>query len=492
MSDSHSPGVTRREILQAAGGVAAASALAGVALPAVHAAEDNTIRVALVGCGGRGTGAAIQALSTKSAPTKLVAMADVFKDRLASSIDGIKKAVAAQGNKPAAEVDKIVDVPESRRFFGFDAYKNAMECLRKGDVVIFATPPAFRWVHFGQAVAKGLNVFMEKPVAVDGASARKMLKLGEESEKLGLKVGVGLMCRHCAARAELYDRIQKGAIGDLMLLQAYRQMGKEGNAEVEPRTPAELLYQVRNSVVGSLRDDGEIMRASEVLFQIKHFHGFLWASGGCFSDFYIHNIDECCWMKNAWPVQAEGSGGRHYRDNNIDQNFDNYSVEYTFKDGTKLQLEGRTMPGCRPRFASYAHGTTGSAIISTASHSPAKPRLYKGHVMTKEHEIWHFGKGDGKDEPNPYQLEWDHLIAAIRDNKPYNEVKRGTEASLVTAMGRMAAHTGQIITFDAMLNCDHEFAPAVDKLAIDPTAPLQAGPDGRYPVPEPGRKRREF
>jgi predicted dehydrogenase len=482
MTDSHKTGVTRREMLQAAGTVAAASALAGVTVPAVHAAEDNTIRLALVGCGGRGTGAAFDALNAKGGPLKLVAMADVFKDRLAGSHESISK-----------RFPKNAEVPEERRFLGFDGYKSAIDCLRPGDVVIFATPPAFRWVHFTYAIQKGVNVFMEKPIAVDGPSARRMFKLGEESVKRGLKVGVGLMCRHCVARAELLEHIQSGAIGDILMLQAYRQMGREAHSHVASPTPSDLLYQVRNFHNGHLRDDYEVLHARDLLYQIRTFHGFLWASGGCYSDFLIHNIDECCWMKGDWPTQAEGSGGRHYRDEFIDQNFDSYSVEYTFKDGSKLMLEGRTMPGCRPKFASYARGTKGSAIISTASHSPARPRIFSGQNFTKADEVWHFGKGDGKDEPNPYQLEWNDLLAAIRQNRPYNEVKRGAEASLVTAMGRMAAHTGQIITFDRILNHDHEFGPNVDKLALDLTSPLLPGPDGKYPVPEPGRKKtREY
>src|SRR5262249_50231707 len=162
---------------------------------------------------------------------------------------------------------------------------------------------------------------------------------------------------------------------------------------------------------------------------------------GAYSDFLIHNIDECCWMKDAWPVQAKACGGRHYRGNYIDQNFDSYSVEYTFADGAKLYLEGRCVIGCQQEFASYAHGSKASAAISTNSHYPAKSRIYKGqHLKSKQHLVWRYEK----EEPNPYQLEWDHLIEAIRKDKPYNEAKRGAEASLITSMGRMAAHTGQI------------------------------------------------
>jgi predicted dehydrogenase len=228
---------------------------------------------------------------------------------------------------------------------------------------------------------------------------------------------------------------------------------------------------------------------SELLWQISRFHSFLWASGGCYSDFYIHNIDECCWMKNAWPVTAQASGGRHFRGDNVDQNFDSYSVEYTFADGAKMFMNGRTMAGCHDEFASYAHGSKGLAIISTTSHSPAKCRIYKGQKVDKNDLVWAYPQP----EPNPYQLEWEHLIDAIRNDKPHNEVKRGVEASVVTSMGRMAAHTGQVVTFDDMLNCPHEFAPGLDEWTMNSPAPIQAGPDGKYPVPLPGiTQSREF
>ncbi|MEO6809794.1 MAG: Gfo/Idh/MocA family oxidoreductase [Isosphaeraceae bacterium] len=448
---------SRRDFLKTTGQVAAASALAGVAIPSVHAGEDNTIRIALVGCGGRGTGAAVNALSTTSGPIKIVAMADVFKDRLDQSVDTLTK-----------ERPDQVDVCDDHKFIGFDGYQKAMDCLKPGDVVILTTPPAFRWVQFGYAIQKNLNVFMEKPLTVDGPTTRKMLALGEEAHKRDLKVGVGLMCRHCEARNELFKRIQDGQIGDIILQRAYRQTSPVGTALTGPRP-----------------DD-----VGELEYQIRRFHGFLWASGGCFSDFLIHNIDESCWMKNAWPVKAKASGGRHYRGDCIDQNFDTYSVEYTYGDGAKFFLEGRNMPGCDQEFASFIHGSKGTAVISTSAHTPAKCRIYKGQNFDRKNLVWAFPPP----EPNPYQLEWDHLIDAIRKNKLYNEVKRGAEASLVTSMGRMAAHTGQVITYDDMLNCEHEFAPDVDKLAMDSPAPLQIDTSlGRYPYPEPGLVRdREF
>ena len=220
-----------------------------------------------------------------------------------------------------------------------------------------------------------------------------------------------------------------------------------------------------------------------------------------FSDYYIHQIDECSWMKGAWPVEAHAVGGRHYRGDSLDQNLDTYSVQYMYPDGTRLYFDGRNMAGCRDEFASYAHGTKGSAVISTLSHAPGMTRIYKGYNIPRVNSrkelplapdpnlLWAFPQP----EKSPYQWEWDDLIDAIRNDKPYNEVKRGAEASLVACMGRMAAHTGQIITFDQMLNCPHEFAPEVDKLTMDGPAPLRAGADGRYPIPEPGiKKDREY
>jgi predicted dehydrogenase len=438
---------SRREFLKNTSCLAAATALAAGAAPAVHAGEDNTLRLALIGCGGRGTGAAVNALSTKQGPVKLVAMADVFADRLKTS--------HAQLSQRFADT---CDVPEERRFLGFDAYRKAMDCLRPGDVAIMATPPAFRWVHFGHAIDKGLNVFMEKPVTVDGPTTRRMLGLAEASVKKNLKVGVGLMIRHCRGRRALYERIHGGEIGDIILLRAYRMHPPLFPPRRKPEDFSEVLWQVRN------------------------FHSVLWASGGFFGDAYVHQIDECSWMKGGWPVEARGLGALHYPGEVFDQNLDTYAVEYTYEDGAKLYYDGRTVTGCEQVFASFAHGTKGSAIITTANHSPGRARTFRGQRFARKDRIWAFPQP----EPNPYQMEWEDLMEAIRQDKPYNEVERGAIASLVTSMGRMAAHTGQVVTYDEMLNCEHEFAPSVDKLTEDGPAPVMPDAKGNYPRPMPG------
>ncbi|MBI4324330.1 MAG: Gfo/Idh/MocA family oxidoreductase [Chloroflexi bacterium] len=464
MNEATNSPTTRREFLKNTSRIAAASALAGTALPYVHAAENNTIQVALIGCGGRGSGAAVNALNVKNGPLKLVAMADVFKQRLDGSYDALKR----------NQIGKLVDVPEDRKFIGFDAYKKAMDCLKPGDIAIFATPPAFRWVHFTYAIAKGLNVFMEKPVTVDGPTSKRMLQLGEESVKKNLKVGVGLMSRHSRALQELAQRIQDGEIGDIILMRGYRMHGPIGFFSSLPK-PAGV---------------------SELMYQVQRFHSFLWASGGNYSDFYIHIIDHLGWMKNAWPVKAQALGGRHYRQSPegvtyVDQNLDTYAVEYTFEDGSKFNFDGRCMTGCNDIYSSYAHGTKGLAVVSKHSDCGMPSAIFKGQNPRRSNLLWE--SKVKPDESDPYQNEWNDLVDAIRNDKPYNEVKRGVEGSLVTSLGRMAAHTGQEVTYEEILDSDHEFAPGLDKLTADSPAPLQAGPDGKYPIPAPGVKtKREY
>jgi len=466
MNEISKKSTSRREFLKDTGRIAAASALAAGIAPRIYAGQSNTIKVALIGCGGRGTGAASDALSVKQGPIKLVAMGDVFENRLKSSYENLKKMHADQ-----------VDVPEDCKFIGFDAYKNAIDCLGPGDVAIFATPPGFRWVHFTYAIKKGVNVFMEKPVTVDGPTSRRMFKLGEEASAKNLKVGVGLMSRHSRALQELAKRIQDGEIGDVILQRGYRMHGPIGFFSSLPKPPG----------------------ISDLLYQVQRFHSFIWASGGNYSDFYIHIVDHQCWMKNAWPVKAQALGGRHYRQSPegityVDQNLDTYSVEYTYADGTKFFLDGRCIMGCTDIYSSYAHGSKGIAVVSKSGDCGMPSSIHKGQDPTRSNMVWE--SKVSRDEGNPYQNEWNDLVDAIRNDKPYNEVERGVKGSLVTSLGRMAAHTGQEITYEQILNSDHEMAPGLDKLTMDSPAPLRPNSEGRYPIPEPGivkdREYRDF
>jgi len=454
MSETTKRSTSRRDFLKNSGRIVAASALTAGIAPNLYAAGGDTIKVALIGCGGRGTGAASNALSVKNGRTKLVAMADVFQRRL----DNSSKNLSKRGPEK-------VDVPKSRQFLGFEGYKKAMACLDKGDVVILGTPPAFRWVHFTEAIKKGLHIFMEKPVTVDGPTTKRMIDLAKQADRKNLKCGVGLMVRHCRGRRELKERIDSGEIGEILLMRGYRMGGR----------------------ASACRRKGD--NISDVLYQIQKFHSFLWASGGMYNDYYIHQIDELSWMKGAWPIEAHALGGRHYRDDYVDQNLDTYDVEYTYPDGARLFYQGRNISGCKGGFSSYVHGTRGSGIVSKSGHAPGRVATFKGQKLDDANVIWRYPQP----EKSPYQLEWDDLIDAIRNDKPFNEVERGAISSMVSSMGRMAAHTGQVITFDQMLNCPHEMAPNADKLTNDGPAPVPANADGTYPVPQPGKlKDREY
>jgi predicted dehydrogenase len=447
---------SRREFIKTTGKLAAVSALANVAIPRVHAAGSDLIQVALIGCGGRGGGAAANALSVKRGPVSLVAMADLFPERLEKDLKSLQQHFPRQ-----------VDVPPDRQFLGFDAYAKAMDCLKPGDIAIFATPLAFRWVHFSYAIQKGLNVFMEKPLTADGPTSKRMLSLAQDASAKNLKVGVGLMSRHSRALQELANRVHDGEIGQIVLQRGYRMHGPGGYFLSLPK-PAGI---------------------NDLLYQVKRFHSFIWASGGCYNDFYIHIVDHLCWMKNDWPVKAQALGGRHYRVSPdgvtyVDQNFDTYSVEYTYADGTKFFLDGRCMNGCQEIYSSYLQGTKGTGIASKSGDCGLPSSLFKSSMATPADLIWE--SKVSPDEQDPYLNEWNDLVDAIRDDHPYNEVERGVQASLVSSMGRMAAHTGREISFDEMLHCEHEMAPGVDKLTTDSPAPLLADASGRYPVPQPG------
>ncbi len=463
---SHS--TTRREFLSTTTGVAAASILAthGIAGLAhamggslssgggVHRSGDETIQVALVGCGSRGGGAANNALSVPRGPMKLVAMADAFQDRLKSCYDALSE----------SHDKTTVDVPEERRFAGFDGYKKAMDCLKPGDIVIMATPPAFRWVHFKYAIEKGLNVFMEKPLCVDGPTGKRMLDLAQQAEKKGLRVAVGLMSRHSRPMQQLVARVRDGEIGEILSQHGYRMQGEIATFRSGPK-PANI---------------------SDLEYQLRRFHGYFWASGGGFNDFFIHIIDQLCWMKGELPVKAIGTGGRHYKakkngELNVDQNFDSYGIEYTYADGTKQMFNGRNINGCDEQFSSHMLGTKGAAIVSSNSDCGAPSTIFSKRTMTKDSITATF-----KEQGSPYQNEWDDFIAAIRDGKPYNEAKYGIESTLVCCMGRMAAHTGREVSYQAMLDCKHEFAPNVAELTLGSPSPLPSDAQGRYPVPQPG------
>jgi predicted dehydrogenase len=411
-----------------------------LAIPA-HAGEEHTLPIALVGCGGRGTGAATQALSTKG-PTRLVAMADVFEDRLRTSFDLLN-----QNHSPQ------LAVPPDHRFLGMDAYRKAIDCVAPGGVVLLATPPAFRPIHVEYAVAKGCHVFMEKSFAVDGPGVRRILKAGEEAGKKGLKIAGGLMSRHYQPLVEAVDQIHRGAIGEVITCYAYRMHSPVGFI---PKSPDQ----------------------TELAHQIRNYSNFTWLNGSFLLDWLIHNLDVCCWAKDAWPISCQGQGGRQVR-KDADQLFDHYLVEYTFPDGTRLIAEGRHMDQCWGFFGDVIHGATGCAVLG---EGVTDPRLYKGHQPTASNLIWKY-----KGAPSHhYQVEHDLLFEAIRQDKPYNEAKRSAYAALVGIMGRMAAESGKLVTWDEAMRSNLELAPGLDALTLDSPPPVRPDKSGNYPIAMPG------
>ncbi|HOX55647.1 MAG TPA: gfo/Idh/MocA family oxidoreductase [Candidatus Paceibacterota bacterium] len=457
---------SRREFLKDTGRFAALSALAGVALPHVHAADDNTIRLALIGCGGRGSGAVANAMSagglvlgddggTKRAalsgaggPVKLVAMADLRQDKLDQSHAALSQSL-----------DKLIDVPPERRFLGFDAYRKAIDCLRPGDVAMLATHAAFRAPHLEYAVEKGVNVFMEKDFASDPGGIKRILKAGEAADKKGLKIAAGLMCRHSSARQALIQKIRDDAMGDIQFIRAYR-MDSSYAMPPFPRGENELLWQLSPG----------------------HPYQFMWSGGGLFIELMIHQMDECFWIKDAWPVSAHGVGGRMAGSTDCGQNLDSYCVEFTFPDGTKAQVVNRCLTNCHTDFATYIHGTKCAAQFSGNIHAPTT-HIYKDQRTERSNLAWRAPK----ETVNPWQAEWDVLLSAIRQNKPHNETRRAALSNLGSIMGRAAVHTGKIVTWEEAMASNFQFCSNVDELTEKSPAPIQADAQGRYPAPVPGK-----
>jgi predicted dehydrogenase len=384
--------------------------------------------------------------AASNGPVKLVAMADVFQDRLDAAYQALSKVLG----------DKI-DVPKDRRFLGFDAYRKAIDCLRPGDVAVLTTHAAFRGPHLEYAVEKGVNVFMEKSFGADPGGIHRVIRAGEAADKKGVKIAAGLMCRHSAARQAMIQKIRDGAMGDIQLIRAYRM---DGGWRMPPLAQGsnELLEQIRRAVL------------------------FLWTSSGFFLEYMIHQIDECCWIKDAYPVSAHGVGGRSVDNTDCSQNLDSYSVEYTFADGAKAMVVGRYIPNCFSDFVTYVHGTKCAGQFSGAVHAPTA-QIYKNQITTADHNVaWK----PRREKVNPWQAEWNDFLGAIRTNKPYNESRRAALSDLAAIMGRAAVHTGNVITWDQMMASRFQFCPNIDDLTNDSPAPVHADAKGRFPVPTPG------
>ncbi len=442
------PKPTRRRFLEQAGSLAAGAAVLGSLAHTVYAQEDNTIRLALIGCGGRGSGAVGDALSVPdSGPVELYAMADLVEAPISRSHDALKEKFG----------DRI-DVPQERRFLGFDAYRKAVDALRPGDIAMCTTRAYIRPVHVEYAVQKGINVFMEKPFAPDPGGLHRLLRAGEEAERKGVKIAAGLQCRHSPARQALIDRIRDGALGEIPLIRANRLGG-----------------------TGWLGDQGE--NATRLMSQLQFGRSHLfWVGSGHMVDNLIHQIDECCWIRDAWPVAADGLGGRVPGSQDCGQNIDVYSIEYTFPDGTKAFCGFRRINNTRSEFATYIHGAKCAAQFSGQTHR-ATVHMFNDQRIDRDNIAW----TPTADRFSPWQYEWNEFIASIRNDRPHNEAKRAVYSDLTSLMGRAACHTGQTVTWDDIMNSTFQFCDYLDDLAPDSPVPVEPDENGRFPVPIPGQ-----
>jgi predicted dehydrogenase len=440
--------INRRQFLKNGGSLAAGATVLASLSPVAFARQDNTIRLALIGCGGRGTGAVRDALSVKdSGPVKLYAMADLYEDRLESKLKTLKKGFREK-----------VDVTPERKFIGFDAYRKAIDLLRPGDVAMCTTRAYIRPVHVEYAIKKGINVFMEKPFAPDPGGLHRLLRAGQQAEKKGVKVLAGVQCRHSPARQALIKKIRDGVMGKIPLIRANRLGGG-----------------------GWLRNQGE--KANDMMSQLQFGRAHLyWVGSGHMVDNLIHQIDECCWIKDAWPVTAHGLGGRVPRSEDCGQNIDIYSMEFTFADGTKAFCGFRRIAKTRSEFATFIHGTKCAAQFSGRTHA-ATVHMFKDQRIEKDNIAW----TPTKDRYSPWQYEWNVFIDNIRKDRPHNEVKRAVYSDLTSIMGRAACHTGQTVTWDQVMNSKFQFCSYLDDLSYDSPAPVKADEDGRFPVPIPGK-----
>lgn len=399
--------------------------LGGLSLArSAHAAGDDLIRIGLIGCGGRGTGAANQALRVKD-NVKLVALADAFQDQVDSSLANLQK---------EEDIKSKIDVPAERRFVGFDAYK---QLLDSGvDLVILATPPGFRPLHLAAAVAAGKHVFAEKPVAVDAPGVRSVLESTAEAKRKGLALGIGLQRHHQNLYRETIQRLQDGAIGDIVLARAYW---------------CDAGVWVRE------RKEGQ----TDMEYQMRNWYYFNWLSGDHIVEQHIHNLDVINWVKGTTPVRAQGLGGREVRKGqDHGEIFDHHAVEFEYEDGTRLYSYCRHIPGCWSSVSEHVHGTNGFADISN------------GMIRIKGWEAWRY-RGD---KNNPYQTEHDDLFASIRSGNPLNEGEMGAMSTMTSIFGRMATYSGKMLTWKDALASDISLAPQEYSFSATPPVASVAVP----------------
>ena len=434
--DNQPANKTRRDFVKQssllAGGIIAAPLLSRANF---FSGADDAIKVVLIGCGGRGTGAAMQALKSKQ-NVKLVAMADAFKD----NIDRCLKSL--QSDETPADVKNRIDVPEERKFTGFDAY---LKAIPLADVVILATPPGFRPIHFEEAIKQDKHVFMEKPVATDPAGVQKVLATAAIAKQKKLNVVVGLQRHYQTSYRELFAR--KDMIGDITSAQAW---WNNDGVWVRPRKPGQ----------------------TEMEYQMRNWYYFVWLCGDHITEQHIHNLDVINWFKGGYPVKAQGMGGRQVRkgkDN--DEIFDHHYVEFEYADGSLLNSQCRHIPGTMSRVDELLVGTKGSIQCG------------RGSIVDRNGKVLY--QFDRNKDNEPYQQEHVELFAAIAKGEfKFADAENGAKSTMTSILGRMATYSGQIVTWDKALNSGLDIHPKV--YAWDATPPVVPNADGYYPIPVPG------
>jgi predicted dehydrogenase len=396
------------------------------------------IKVALIGCGDRGTGA----LVTKQ-NVKLVAMADAFRDRLDNSYKTLTADDISDWGAGKENVKAKVDVPEERKYTGFDGYTKA---IAHADVVILTTPPGFRPIHFEEAIKQGKHVFMEKPVATDPAGIKKVLDAAEIAKQKKLNVVVGLQRHYQNSYRELYNRKEK--IGDITSAQAW---WNNDGVWVRPRKPEQ----------------------TEMEYQMRNWYYFVWLCGDHIAEQHIHNIDVVNWFKGGYPVKAQGMGGRQVRKGkDHGEIFDHHYVEFTYADGSILNSQCRHIPGTMSKVDELLIGTTGTIKCGAANITDRSGKV-----------IYQFDK---KSENNPYQTEHDELFAAIEKGEyKFADAENGAKSTMTSILGRMATYSGQVVDWEKAINSGIDIMPK--KFAWNEMPPVLPGADGYYPIPVPGK-----
>ena len=400
---------SRRDFLKGTTAAAAATLSTGLAAPLVHAAGSDTIKIGLIGCGGRGTGAAEQALTADS-NSKLVAVADAFQDRIDESLYSIK----------SSAIGSRVDVPKDRQYTGFDAYKNVIDQV---DLVLLTTPPQFRPIHLTYAVEKGVNAFVEKPMAVDGPGLRKFLEACKVAKAKNLSLVNGFCWRYDGPRRETMKQVFDGKIGDIVAIETtYNSQGVW-----EPRKTREEC-------------------SSDMEYQMRNWYYYCWLSGDHIVEQAVHGIDTMGWVTgDILPIRCWGVGGRQSRtDAKYGNIWDHFSVVYEYPNNVRGYHHCRHWVHTTNQTKDYILGSKGTADVF-------------GNAITGENK-WRY-RGSKK-KSDMYQVEHDEMFAAIRAGKPINNGEKAANSTLLALMGRTAAYTGMNITPDMILNSKEDLSPA--------------------------------